>query len=607
MQLGANYLGDGKCNFMVWAPMVENISLHIINPSESTEPMLNIGDGYYFFEKEGIEPGVTTYFYQLNNIIDRPDPATKFQPLGVHGPSMVIDNEIFNWTDSKWNNIPIEKLIIYELHVGTFTPEGTFISIIPKLDYLIDLGINAIELLPVNQFSGKRNWGYDGVCPFAVHNIYGMPDDFKTLINACHEKGIAVIMDTVYNHLGPEGNYLPEFGPYLNPIYKTPWGFSINFDSAHSDEVRKYYIEHALYWQKYFHIDGMRQDAAHLVYDLGVTHIWQDIISATKIEADKTGKPFYMFAETSRNDIKFIKPISENGLGFDGQWLDDFHHALHTQFVPEKGGYYADFGPVEDLLKAFKAGFVISGQYSEYRKKKMGSSSDKIDGEKFIVFAQNHDQVGNRPGSSRLSSLLNFAQLKLIAAFYLLSPYIPMLFMGEEYGETSPFHFFTDHQDAELQEAVRKGRKAEYADQGIGLSMADPGEETTFLESKLNWDLQKVPENKKLLDWYKTLIFFRKNNRVLQSFKHGHLEINILDENIIFWEREYHEESLKAFFNFSSFEKVINLNSFEGMGLHKILDSHYEKWQESFLPISIAHKKEIMLKPYQVLILSVST
>jgi maltooligosyltrehalose trehalohydrolase len=358
--------------------------------------------------------------------------------------------------------------------VGTFTPEGTFEAIIPHLDELRELGITAVELMPVAQFPGTRNWGYDGVYPFAVQNSYGGPEGLKRLVNACHGRGIAVVLDVVYNHLGPEGNYLWDFGPYFTDRYKTPWGSAINFDGPHSDPVRRLFIENALYWVTEFRMDGLRIDAVHGILDFSAYPFLEELASAVHEKAERLNRRVYVIAESDLNDTRVIRSRELGGYGLDAQWNDDFHHALHTLLTEDQTGYYQDFGRLGDLVKAFREGFVCSGQYSSYRRRRHGNSSRDIPAGCFVVFAQNHDQVGNRMRGERLSQLVCRERMKLAAGVVFLSPFIPLLFMGEEYGETAPFPYFISHSDADLVEAVRRGRREEFAAFGWSQEPPDP-------------------------------------------------------------------------------------------------------------------------------------
>src|SRR5574341_367200 len=467
MRIGANYLEDGNCEFVVWAPFLEKVELKMVSPvgakraSHIFIPMEKNKLGYWKAVIHEVLPG-TLYSYRLEDEKERTDPASYSQPAGVHEPSQVVDHKAFNWEDECWEGIGISQMIIYELHVGTFTQEGTFEAIIPRLNEIRDVGINAIEIMPVAQFPGERNWGYDGVYLFAVQNSYGGPEGLKRLVSECHKKAIEVILDVVYNHFGPEGSYLWDYGPYFTEKYEIPWGKAINFDGVYSDEVRNFFIENAIYWFKNYHIDALRLDAIHSIIDMSAKPFLQELAERVEEFSKQEKRKFYLTAESALNDARVIKPKESGGYGIDAQWCDDFHHSLHTLLTGEDQGYYIDFGRVEQLVKSLREGFVYTGGYSQYRKRRHGNSSKDIPGEQFVVCSQNHDQIGNRMLGERLSNIIPFEGLKLAAGVVLLSPFVPLLFMGEEYGEEAPFLYFVSHSDPDLIEAVRKGRKQEF-------------------------------------------------------------------------------------------------------------------------------------------------
>lgn len=564
-------IADHKWQFSVWAPELESVSLHIVTPYAQTFPMRKDNDGYFVVECENIAPGAC-YYYQPDNDLNIPDPASHFQPAGVHDYSCVVDHSEFEWHDDRWHGRPLKDLIIYELHIGTFTEAGTFESAIERLDDLVDLGIDAIECMPVAQFPGKRNWGYDGVFPYAVQNSYGGPDGLKKLVDACHAKGIAFILDVVYNHLGPEGNYFPKYGPWFSKAYHVPWGDSLNFDQQWSDGVREYFLNNIDHWILNYHIDGLRLDAIHSIFDSGAVHIL-DAFNRRALELkEKVGRRVFLIAESDLNDPRVIKHPSSGGYGFDAQWLDDFHHALYVLTHPEGKARYYDFGSTHQLAKAFKDGFVHSGEYVKFRKKKYGASSAGIDGSKFIVFGQNHDQIGNRVLGERLSALVGKDQLMVSAAAIILSPYIPMLFMGEEYADDAPFMYFVDHSDPELIKAVREGRKKEFADLGDGTEPKDAEAEQTFVECKLRWDLKKKGLHEEIYRWYKALIDLRKSNPVFQHFSKVELEASVIAPKCLAVYRYLpdYSERVYMFFNFS--ELAVSYTFDEG-GWVEILNS----------------------------------
>lgn len=529
LHLGAWPIGSSKVHFRVWAPYAKRVTVDLVGPSllprDQPIQLKSCEHGYFEATVCGIEPGAR-YRYVLDEQKSRPDPASCFQPDGVHGPSEVIDSHTFQWSDDRWSGTPIERFIIYELHVGTFTREGTFHAIIPLLDYLQnDLGITAIELMPVAQFPGTRNWGYDGAFPFAVQSSYGGPEGLRAFVNACHERGIAVVLDVVYNHLGPEGNYLGDFGPYFTDRYRTPWGCAINYDGPGSDEVRAYVINNALYWVTEFHIDALRLDAIHGIFDCSTRHILRELTETVHAQAERLGRLIYVIAESDLNDVRVIAPIAEGGYGLDGQWNDDFHHALHTVLTGERIGYYEDFGALDQLSTALKEGFVYSGQRSSFRRRRHGSSSISRPLSQFIVYSQNHDQVGNRAGGERLSALVPREALNVAAAACLLAPNIPLLFMGEEYGETAPFLYFIEHGDPALADAVRKGRQAEFASFAWKGEVPDPQDPATFERSRVHPGPQTQRERVQLLRWYHRLIALRTSIPALgavQRDRHEH-------------------------------------------------------------------------------------
>jgi maltooligosyltrehalose trehalohydrolase len=455
------------------------------------------------------------YFYVLDGERRRPDPASRALPEGVHGPSEVVDTGAFAWTDPGWRGMALRDMVLYEIHVGAFTPEGTFEAVIPRLPRLQELGVTSIELMPVASFPGSRNWGYDGVGLFAPQRSYGGPTGLQRLVDACHTCGLAVVLDVVYNHMGPEGNYLAEFGPYFTDRYQTPWGQAINYDGEDARGVREFVIANAKYWVREFHIDGLRLDAVHGIFDACPVHILRELNDAVQGLARRLHRIVPVVAESDLNDRRVIDPVRKGGYGLAGQWSDDFHHALNTLLTGERRGYYADFGSIDQLAKAYTDGFVYDGQYSPFRGRPHGTQSRDIPPDRFVVCAQNHDQVGNRAQGERLSSLVDFEALKLAATSVLLSPYVPMLFMGEEYGEGAPFLFFTDFGDSALQAAVSRGRREEFAAFGWTGEVPDPQAPSTFARSKLTWSLQGQEPHGRLWEYYRTLLEIRREHPVL--------------------------------------------------------------------------------------------
>ena len=588
MKTGPSYLGDGRCEFFVWAPNAKEMGLKISLPGDGPwllAPMKPLDSGYWHASVEGAWPG-SRYFFVLDGR-ELPDPASHFQPLGVHGPSEVVDHASFKWTGGGWEGIAPAAMVIYELHAGVFTPEGRLDSIIKRLDDLKDLGINAIELMPVAQFPGGRNWGYDGAFPFAVQNTYGGPEALKKLVDECHARGLAVLLDVVYNHFGPEGSSAPEFGPYLTDAYATPWGRAMNFDGPESDPVRDFFIENALHWFERYHLDGLRLDAVHSIIDTSAIPFLKALKDKVAQYGISKGRPFYLFAESDLNDTRVVCG-GEHSFGLDALWCDDFHHCLHALATGERDGYYADFGEPWQMVKSMNEGFAYSGQYSKYRRRSFGSPSGRVPKERFIVFSQNHDQVGNRMLGERLSALVPFEGLKLASGALLLSPYIPLIFMGEEYGEEAPFLYFVNHSGGELIRAVRDGRKQEFSAFMRGFEPPDPNDPATFERSILAWEKRQEGSHAVLLNLYKTLIRIRREVPALSPVSAAVHSWCLEDEKIVFLKKEFEGSSTFAAFNFDS-EARIRVPFPEGRWV-KALDSAEELWKGpgSALPAAAA-------------------
>jgi len=521
LHLGARLLAPNRCEFRVWSPQRDRMELHIVAPKDRRVEMRKNASGYH--EATADVGAGTRYFFAIDGQ-DRPDPASRYQPEGVHGPSEVV-SDAFQWHDAQWKGIALENYVIYELHVGTFTPEGSFEAIIPKLDALKELGITALELLPIAQFPGARNWGYDGTYIGAAQNSYGGPLALKRLVDAAHARGLALLLDVVYNHLGPEGNYLSQFGPYFTDRYKTAWGSALNFDGPQSDEVRWFFIHNALMWIDEFHVDALRVDAVHAIVDHSAEPFLQDLTAAVRDRARELGRHVYTIAESDLNDPRVITPNEQLGLGFDSQWSDDFHHSLHALLTDERAGYYAGYGKCSDLARVLSGGYLFTGQHSQYRDRKYGLKPNTSDGAKFVVCAQNHDQIGNRMLGERLSALVSYQKLRVAAAAVILSPFLPMIFMGEEYGEKAPFQYFTSHSDHDLIEAVRRGRREEFEEFAWEGEAPDPHDEETFFRSRLTWN-----ENSALRDLYRTLLRLRRETPALRSLDLASLETHADDE-----------------------------------------------------------------------------
>ena len=593
-RLGATYLGDNRCQFLVWAPSVPKVAVHVVSPKEQIVPLARNAQGYHQAIIDGVAPGCR-YLYRLDSEKERPDPASRFQPQGIHGPSEVVAPH-FPWEDQGWSGLPLEEYIIYELHVGTFTQEGTFEAVIPQLDELKALGITAVELMPVAQFPGNRNWGYDAVYPFAVQDSYGGPEGLRHLVNACHKRGLAVILDVVYNHFGPEGNYLAEFGHYFTGRYQTPWGTALNFDGPHSDEVRRFFIENAIYWLTEFHIDALRLDALHSILDISPYPFIEELAVRFHEQAEKLKRRAYLIGESAANYARLIIAPEQGGYGLDAQWNDDFHHALHVLLTGEQNGYYQDFDGLEHLVKAFQEGFVYSGQYSQYRQRRHGVTSRDIPASRFVVFAQNHDQVGNRMKSERLSQLVTFEGLKLAAGIVLLSPFVPLLFMGEEYGEQAPFAYFVSHSEPALIEAVRRGRQGEFAPFGWPGEIPDPQDEATFLSAKLDHRLRGEGRHRTLLEFYRELIRLRKETPALACLSKDAMTVSGFEDKLLLIHRWSEGDEAVLVFNFSQDQSSAAIPMPAGRW-HKRLDSAEGRWQGggSTTPEQIDTKGEVTL------------
>ncbi len=603
---GIYKLPDDQWKCCVWAPHARKTEL-VLNPGSTEENVIDLtkdAAGYWKTEFRLKQNG-TKYKYRINGKKLLPDPASLSQPEGVHGASAIIDLQSFNWSDQQWKNIPPDQTVMYELHTGTFTPKQNFEGITEKLDYLTDLGINAIELMPVNQFPGKRNWGYDGVYPYAVHNHYGGAEELQKLVNACHNKNIALILDVVYNHLGPEGNYLPEFAPYFTRSYNTPWGAAVNFDDVYSYGLRNYFIQNALMWLKDFHVDALRLDAVHAIKDYSAKHFLQELHEEVELLNKETGKDHYLIAESNLNDVRLINPSEKGGYGLEAQWNDDYHHALHALLTGERSGYYKDYGESCHLLKAIRDAFVYDGIYSDFRKKVYGNTAKDNPGKQFVIFNQNHDQAGNRKSGDRLTTLLNFEQLKLCTATLFSLPFVPMLFMGEEYGESSPFLYFVDHTSNELNKLVRQGRKKEFSHSWDKSPPPDPDKEETFLQSALKWNYKTNRYQSALLSLHKFLISLRKTHPVFSKPVRENLKINTCNTgNILQLERFYGNNAILGFFNYSAEREEIQLNPHYSSGLTLILNTASSEWEGNFdnIPLHPEENTTITVMPGSAII-----
>ncbi|MEW6155187.1 MAG: malto-oligosyltrehalose trehalohydrolase [Actinomycetota bacterium] len=497
--------------FSVWAPKAaERVELVLTEDGRHVPMTLGPG-GWWRVDVPEAGPG-TDYQYSIDGGPPLPDPRSAFQPGGVHGPSRVVDHGAYEWTDGHWRGAaPLSGALVYEAHVGTFTPEGTFEAAITRLPHLVDLGVTHLELLPVVEFPGERGWGYDGVDLFAPHHAYGGPNGLKRLVDACHNAGIGVIIDVVYNHLGPDGNYLRAYGPYFTDRYNTPWGQAVNYDDAGSDEVRDFVCDNACWWLEHYHADGLRLDAVHAIFDTSAVHILEEMARRVATLEARLGRRKFLIAESDLNDPKLVRASEAGGYGLDAAWSDDFHHALHSALTGETAGYYEDFGGLAPLGRALERGYVYAGDHSPHRGRRHGRPLTGVPAGRLLGYLQNHDQVGNRAAGERSSALMGTGRLHVAAALVLCAPFVPMLFAGEEWGATTPFQYFTDHVDTELGRLVSEGRRREFAAFGWNPEdVPDPQDRATFERSVLDWaELDKEP-HAHLLAWHKELIALRR-------------------------------------------------------------------------------------------------
>ena len=564
LQYGARPLRDGSTHFRVWAPKASRLAVQIIDEPVRFVPMQSDGEGNFACTAPNVREGAE-YFYVIDDTRQRPDPVSRSQPHGVHGPSRVVDPHAFRWSDGSWNGLALEEMVFYEIHTGTFTPEGTFEAIAGRLPYLRELGVTAVELMPVASFPGGRNWGYDGVHLYAPQCTYGGGPGLKHLVDACHRHGMALVLDVVYNHLGPEGNYLPEFAPFQTGKYRTPWGEAINFDGAECDGVRRHMIDNALYWLTEFHVDALRIDAIHGIFDLGARHILDEMRESFHAQAAALGKRAWLIAESDLNDVRVIRTPEQGGLGMDAQWSDDFHHAVHALLTGSAQGYFRDFGDLEHLQKAIVEGFVLDGRRSIHRRRRHGSPSSSEPGHRFVAYCQNHDQIANASLGERLSTLVSLEQQKLAACVLLCAPNLPLLFMGQEWGEVAPFHYFISHGDPELVDAVREGRRAEFAPFEHFRDFPDPQDRHTFENSKLGWNRLTQSPHRHLLALHKDLLRLRRVHPALANLRKDLCEARIDPpaRSLVVHRRDPASPCIVAAFNFSSEPKRVELPSAE--------------------------------------------
>ncbi len=505
--------------FTVWAPNVERVGVRI---GETTYPMAGPSErGWWSVAVEQAGPGTEYGFVLDDDPKAWPDPRSQWQPHGVHGASRVYDQAAFVWSDGRWQAPPLAAGVVYETHIGTFTTDGTFDSTIERLDYLAELGITHVELMPVAEFPGERGWGYDGASLFAVYERYGGPDGLKRLVNACHARGLAVLLDVVYNHFGPVGNYSGKYGPYIAHRHHTPWGGAINFDDWGSDEVRRFFCDNALMWLRDYHIDGLRLDAVHEIFDRSAIHFLEQLSIEVQELSKQLGRRLVLIAESDLNDPRVVKAREVGGYGMDAQWSDDFHHALFTVLLQGDGekGYYADFGTIAKLAKALTKIFVQDGTtYSQYRGRTHGRPVTDLSPHQFFGFIQNHDQVGNRAVGDRIDEAVGWDRAKVAAGLVITSPFIPMIFQGEEFAASTPFLYFADHDEPEMAKAVKEGRRGEFAAFGWNWAdIPDPESEETFRRSKLKWDEIQKGRHEEMLEWYRRLISLRRGSRSLND------------------------------------------------------------------------------------------
>ena len=504
----------------VWAPLPDSVEL---DTGGRRTPMTAQGDGWWTGEVGGHG---TDYALVLDGGEPRPDPRSAWQPYGVHGPSRVVDHAAYAWTDSSWRGRPLAGSVLYELHVGTFTPEGTFDAALGRLDHLVELGVTTVELLPCNAFAGRWGWGYDGVAWFAVHEPYGGPDGLKRFVDGAHARGLGVVMDVVYNHLGPAGNYLPEFGPYLTQAHTTPWGPAVNLDRPGSDEVRRYVLDNAAMWLRDYHLDGLRIDAVHALVDERATHLLEELAVEVEALGARLGKPLFLIAESDLNDPRTVTAREAGGLGLDGQWTDDVHHTLHSTLTGETAGYYGDFNGLDVVAKVMTDAFVHDGRWSSFRQRTHGRPvPPSVPGHRFVVYLQDHDQVGNRATGDRISATLSDGMLKVGAALVLTSPFTPMLWMGEEWGARTPWQFFSDH-EGDLGDAIRTGRRGEFASHGWATEdVPDPQAESTFRASGLDWSEVEKERHVAQLAWTRDLISLRRSRPELSDGRRDRVQV----------------------------------------------------------------------------------
>ncbi|MEO5919304.1 MAG: malto-oligosyltrehalose trehalohydrolase [Candidatus Limnocylindrales bacterium] len=497
----------------VWAPRASSVDLVTETDDGPSAPRALQADagGWWSGAWDDLGAG-TDYRFSLDGGPLLPDPRSPWQPGGVHGPSRIVDHGAFPWTDTDWQPTPMGRAVIYELHVGTFSPEGTFDGVMKRLDHLIDLGITHVELMPVNAFPGRHGWGYDGVALFAVHDPYGGPEGLKRLVDACHGRGLSVLLDVVYNHFGPDGNYTGAYGPYQTDRYRTPWGAAINLDGPGSDEVRRFVLDNALGWLRDYHFDGLRIDAVHAFVDTSARHLLEELADEASGLSSALGRDLVLIAESDLNDPRLVRSPADGGYGIGATWSDDLHHAIHVALTGERLGYYEDFVGLPDIERAMRDIYVYGGRYSAHRDRRHGRSPEGLEPGQFVGFSQNHDQVGNRAAGERLAHLAGNDAARVGAALVLAGPFVPLLFQGEEWAAATPFQYMTDHQDPELARLVSEGRRSEFATFGWAPDeVPDPQDPATLERSRLDWSEPTREPHAGMLDWYRRLIDLRRS------------------------------------------------------------------------------------------------
>lgn len=593
--VGLNFTAEGAI-FTLWAPFAEKIGLLTGDGEELVAGRTE--KGYWTIRTDRIKPG-DNYKVRINGEKSFPDPASLSQPEGVHGYSRAVDLSSYRWNDEGWRGLA-EENIFYELHTGAFSRKAGFEGISDRINYFRELGINTLEIMPVAQFPGSRNWGYDGVFPFAVQHSYGGAVAFMKLVDECHANGIAVILDVVYNHLGPEGNYLNEFGPYFTDEYKTPWGRAINFDGPWCDGVRDFYVENMLMWLRDFHLDGLRLDAVHAIKDFSARHIIRELREkAGELEA-LTGRRYLLIGEIDLNDTRFISPPEKGGFNLDKQWCDEFHHSLHSLVTGERNGYYADFGELWQLIKSLTSAYVYDGIWSDHRKRIFGSSTEGLPGNKFVVFTQNHDHIGNRAMGDRMGVLVGFEMLKLVAGTMFVSPFNALIFMGEEYNESNPFLYFTSHGDEELARLVSKGRKEEFPDFINSAGFPEPQSEDVFDRSGLSFDI--TGPRKHIYDFYRELIRLKKNHPVWSNYARTGITASAAGEKVILFTRTLKNNHLTTILNFGEIEIILDLPELQADML--LINSSDKKWGGSDNTTVIDPDGRVRVKPASIVVFS---